>query len=207
MSKLRHPNVTLFMGACLDAKGMCLITEFLDRGSLYHVLHDPAVDMDWKLLVKMAVDAAKGMAYLHGNKPPIIHRDLKSLNLLVDDNWTVKITDFGLTTAKEASNTMTQCGTPQWMAPEVLRNSPYDFKADVYSFAIVLWEMATRQVPYDGMNPMQVGMKVLLENLRPQIPSYVPKAFSDLIVVCWDADPNNRPDFAEVLRRLRTIRI
>merc|ERR1711991_1037426 len=77
---------------------------------------------------------AKGMAYLHGYKPPIIHRDLKSLNLLVDTNWIVKITDFGLTTAKEASGTMTQCGTPQWMAPEVLRNEPYDYKADVYSF-------------------------------------------------------------------------
>merc|ERR1711916_157767 len=198
MSKLRHPNVTLFMGACQEESSMCLLTEYLHRGSLYHVLHDPAVDMDWKLLVKMALDAAKGMAYLHGYKPPIIHRDLKSLNLLVDTNWIVKITDFGLTTAKEASGTMTQCGTPQWMAPEVLRNEPYDYKADVYSFAIVLWEMATRQVPYDGMNPMQVGMKVLLVGLRPTIPQYVPKAFETLIRTCWDADASARPDFSDI---------
>ncbi|KNC56031.1 TKL/DRK protein kinase [Thecamonas trahens ATCC 50062] len=207
MSKLRHPNVTLFMGACLEASSMCLLTEYLDRGSLYSVLHDPSCDMDWALLVRMATDAAKGMAYLHGNKPPIIHRDLKSLNLLVDTNWTVKITDFGLTTAKEASGTMTQCGTPQWMAPEVLRNEPYDYKADIYSFAIVLWEMATRQIPYEGMNPMQVGMKVLLEGLRPVIPGYVPKPFETLIVACWDADPAARPDFKDILTNLRAIKV
>merc|ERR1711916_285605 len=162
MSKLRHPNVTLFMGACLEESSMCLLTEYLHRGSLYH---------------------------------------------LVDTNWIVKITDFGLTTAKEASGTMTQCGTPQWMAPEVLRNEPYDYKADVYSFAIVLWEMATRQVPYDGMNPMQVGMKVLLEGLRPTIPQYVPKAFETLIRTCWDADASARPDFSDILVSLRAIKV
>jgi len=98
---------------------------------------------------------------------------------------------------------MTQCGTPQWMAPEVLRNDPYDHKADVYSFGIVLWEMATREVPYDGLNPMQVGMKVLLEDIRPLLPSYVLASFQTLITRCWQAKPTARPSFAEVLKHLR----
>jgi serine/threonine protein kinase len=92
--------------------------------------------MSWKLRVQIAIDVAKGMNYLHKCNPIIIHRDLKSYNLLVDDNFKVKVCDFGL--AKHLTQfdqpAMTSCGTPAWTAPEVLRNERYTEKADIYSF-------------------------------------------------------------------------
>jgi serine/threonine protein kinase len=97
--------------------------------------------LSWSRVRRIAVDAAKGMAYLHYRNPAIIHRDLKSHNLLVDENWKVKVCDFGLSRiyGDTQGNAMTACGTPCWTAPEILRNSHYTTKADVYSFGIVLW--------------------------------------------------------------------
>ncbi|KAI3968754.1 hypothetical protein MKX01_028904 [Papaver californicum] len=100
---------------------------------------------------------ARGINYLHNCDPPVVHRDLKSSNLLVDKNWTVKVGDFGLSRLKHATylTTKTGKGTPQWMAPEVIRNDPSDEKSDVYSFGVILWEIATRKIPWDTLNSLQ----------------------------------------------------
>ncbi|XWS18504.1 hypothetical protein CRYUN_Cryun32bG0049600 [Craigia yunnanensis] len=100
---------------------------------------------------------ARGMNYLHHCNPPIIHRDLKSSNLLVDKNWIVKVGDFGLSRLKHETYLTTKTGkeTPQWMAPEVLRNEPSDEKSDVYSLGVILWELATEKIPWDNLNSMQ----------------------------------------------------
>lgn len=82
------------------------------------------------------MDTAKGMLYLHANKPPIMHRDLKTPNLLVDYDWNVKLIDFGFTKVKDAEYTRTKLGTPQWMAPEILKSQPYNEKVDVYAFGM-----------------------------------------------------------------------
>jgi serine/threonine protein kinase len=119
LRRLRHPQIVLFMGTCLQGKDMCIITEFIDRGSLFEVLKDASVTFDWATILKMATDAAKGMNYLHTYSPPIIHRDLKSHNLLVDKNFNVKITDLGLAKFQVEDKTMTFCGTLPWTAPEV----------------------------------------------------------------------------------------
>ncbi|KAJ6347493.1 hypothetical protein OIU76_004050 [Salix suchowensis] len=130
MKSLRHPNVLLFMGAVYSPERLAIVTEFLPRGSLFKTLHknSPAVDIRRRL--KMALDVARGMNYLHHRNPPILHRDLKSSNLLVDKNWTVKVGDFGLSKWKDAAFLTAKSGrgTPQWMAPEVLRNEPSNEK-------------------------------------------------------------------------------
>eukprot|EP01128_Nolandella_sp_AFSM9_P012728 TRINITY_DN955_c0_g1_i3.p1 TRINITY_DN955_c0_g1~~TRINITY_DN955_c0_g1_i3.p1 ORF type:complete len:176 (+),score=23.58 TRINITY_DN955_c0_g1_i3:69-530(+) len=97
--------------------------------------------------------AAKGMLYLHDLSPPVIHRDLKTQNLLVDEYWRAKLCDFGLSREK-ASETMSRLGTIQYSAPEVLRGERYTEKADVYSYAILIWEMFTEEIPYEGFAPL-----------------------------------------------------
>jgi serine/threonine protein kinase len=159
MRRLRHPNVVLFMGAVTVPPNLSIVTEFCPRGSLYRLLHRPNRELDERRRVRMALDVVKGMNYLHRSSPPIVHRDLKSPNLLVDKNWTVKVCDFGLSRLKHNTflTSKSSAGTPEWMAPEVLRNELSDEKSDVYSFGVILWELATLQQPWAGMNPIQVS--------------------------------------------------
>ncbi|KAH9605275.1 hypothetical protein KSS87_005554 [Heliosperma pusillum] len=103
MRKLRHPNVLLFMGACYSQERLAIVTEFLPRGSLFKILHKNNQILDLRRRLRMALDVARGMNYLHRRNPPIVHRDLKSSNLLVDKNWNVKVGDFGLSKLKNAT--------------------------------------------------------------------------------------------------------
>ncbi|KAG6664181.1 hypothetical protein CIPAW_02G074800 [Carya illinoinensis] len=157
MKRLRHPNILLFMGAVTSSEHLCIVTEFFPRGSLFRLLQRNTTKLDWRRRVHMALDIARGMNYLHHYNPPIIHRDLKSSNLLVDRNWTVKVGDFGLSRLKHETylTATTGKGTPQWMAPEVLRNEPSDEKSDVYSYGVILWELVTEKIPWDNLNSMQ----------------------------------------------------
>ncbi|XP_039018769.1 probable serine/threonine-protein kinase SIS8 isoform X2 [Hibiscus syriacus] len=130
MLRLRHPNVVLFMGAVTHSPHFSILTEFLPRGSLYKLLHRPNLQLDEKRRMRMALDVAKGMNYLHTSHPTIVHRDLKTPNLLVDKNWVVKVCDFGLSRMKHHTflSSKSTAGTPEWMAPEVLRNEPANEK-------------------------------------------------------------------------------
>ncbi|XP_050239782.1 uncharacterized protein LOC126688899 [Quercus robur] len=207
MKRLRHPNVLLFMGAVTSAQRLCIVTEFLPRGSLFRLLQRNTSKLDWRRRVHMALDIARGMNYLHHCNPPIIHRDLKSSNLLVDKNWTVKVGDFGLSRLKHETylTTKTGKGTPQWMAPEVLRNEPSDEKSDVYSYGVILWELATEKIPWDNLNSMQVIGAVGFMNQRLEIPTDVDPQWASIIESCWHSDPASRPAFQELLERLREL--
>jgi len=117
-----------------------------------------------------------------------------------------KVCDFGLA-RKQAENTMTgQCGTFQWMAPEVIGSNHYTEKADVFSFGIIMWELVSRQLPYQGMNSAQVSVGVLTKGLRPSIPDRPPPPYAELIEECWHQDPDKRPSLLEILERLKKIR-
>ncbi|XP_047969342.1 probable serine/threonine-protein kinase SIS8 isoform X2 [Salvia hispanica] len=126
MLRLRHPNIVLFMGAVLRPPNMSILMEFLPRGSLYKLLHRPNIQIDEKRRIRMAMDVAKGMNYLHTSHPIIVHRDLKTPNLLVDKNWVVKVCDFGMSRLQHNTflSSKSTAGTAEWMAPEVLRNEP-----------------------------------------------------------------------------------
>ncbi|KAE8682024.1 Serine/threonine-protein kinase CTR1 [Hibiscus syriacus] len=159
MKCLRHPNIVLFMGAVTQPPKLSVLTEYLSRGSLFRLLQMPDAWMvlNERLRLNMALDVARGMNYLHQLKPPIVHRDLKSPNLLVDSNYTVKVCDFGLSRSKENTflSSKTAAGTPEWMAPEVLCDENSNEKSDVYSFGVVLWELMTLQQPWKQLNPQQ----------------------------------------------------
>lgn len=207
MKRLRHPNILLFMGAVTSCERLCIVSEFLPRGSLFRLLQRNTPGMDWKRRVRMALDIARGMNYLHHLNPPIVHRDLKSSNLLVDKNWTVKVGDFGLSRLKNSTFLTAKSGkgTPQWMAPEVLRNEPSNEKSDVYSFGVVLWELATEKIPWENLNPMQVVGAVGFMNQRLEIPQGLDSNWASIIESCWHDDTQRRPTFQELIERLKDI--
>ncbi|XAR54550.1 Non-specific serine/threonine protein kinase [Bertholletia excelsa] len=207
MRRCRHPNVVLFMGAVTRPPNLSIVTEFLPRGSLYRIIHRPDCQIDEKRRIKMALDVAKGMNCLHTSTPTIVHRDLKSPNLLVDQNWNVKVCDFGLSRLKHNTflSSKSTAGTPEWMAPEVLRNEPSNEKCDVYSFGVILWELATLRLPWRGMNPMQVVGAVGFQNRRLDIPKEVDLLVARIIRECWQTDPNLRPSFAQLTMALKPL--
>ncbi|XP_049397707.1 uncharacterized protein LOC125861859 isoform X1 [Solanum stenotomum] len=207
MKRLRHPNILLFMGAVTSPERLCIVTEFLPRGSLFRLLQRNASKLEWRRRIHMALDVARGMNYLHHLTPPIVHRDLKSSNLLVDKNWTVKVGDFGLSRLKHETYlaTRTGKGTPQWMAPEVLRNEPSDEKSDVYSFGVILWELATEKIPWDNLNTMQVIAAVGFMNQRLDIPKDVHPQLASIIESCWLSEPQSRPSFQELMEKLKDL--
>jgi serine/threonine protein kinase len=155
----------------------------------------------------MALDVARGMNYLHNCSPVVVHRDLKSPNLLVDKNWVVKVCDFGLSRMKNNTflSSRSTAGTAEWMAPEVLRNEPSDEKCDVFSYGVILWELCTLQQPWEGMNAMQVVGAVGFQSRRLDIPDNVDPAVAEIITRCWQTDPRARPSFAEIMAALKPL--
>ena len=150
MRALRHPNILQYLGVAQSGSDVCICMEFMSNGSLYRLLHRPDSSYSRRRIKAICMDTVRGMNYLHQQSPPIVHRDLKSHNLLVDSHWTVKVCDFGLSRITEHNQTMTACGTPSWTTPEVLRNERYTTKADVYGFGVVVWEMFARADPFPG---------------------------------------------------------
>ena len=207
MKEFRHPNIVMFYGAVVEPPNYCLVLEFCSRGSLWELLHKQELKMEWPFKKKLALDVAKGVHYLHSMDPPKLHRDLKSLNVVIDQACNAKLADFGWTRAKGKRMT-TKIGTYQWMAPEVIVGVKYTEKADVFSYGIILWEIATRDPPYLGIDGAEVSRKVVNEDYRPIIPRSLrcPKPFQDLMERCWDREPSNRPTFDSVIDELNAMK-
>eukprot|EP00536_Pseudo-nitzschia_multiseries_P002823 jgi/Psemu1/294978/fgenesh1_pm.39_\ len=250
---MRHPNICLYMGACMTPPNRAIITELAANGSVWDSLRLPlmppytaadgtpngswpinlylpshhgvpprsdgsSIGMEisapipprgtwpWELVKRVSCGAARGMAYLHSGHPPVLHRDLKSANLLLDESYTTKVCDFGLSRLKAQARSMTaNCGTVQWMAPEVLANRNYDEKADVYSFGIIVWELLSRECPYEGMTAIQCALAVLNRDKRPEIPKWCPPGLHALIKSCTKKNPSERPSFAEIIVALDSM--
>lgn len=209
MSRLQHPNIVVLVGVAISEDDCFLLTEYVKRGSLFDIIHSKRkrgkTQISWANVITVLRGTVVGMAYLHAMDPPFLHRDLKSQNLLIGDHWLVKICDFGMARVRSLGVTMTKLGTLQWVAPEILREERYTEKADVYSFAILIWELVARAVPYVGQNSLMVARAVAYKGLRPEIPAYCPDVFRDLMMLCWTHEPEKRPMFSEILNILDEI--
>lgn len=210
MKKLRHPNIVLFMGFSVNkttSEPQYMVFEFLERGSLWGIIHDKRVYITQPMRVRMAQDIARGLFYLHSMKPPILHRDVKSPNVLADQGLTLKVADFGLSKTRQVlqEQMTSQTGTYQYMAPEVIQGTDYSHKADVFSFGIVLWEILARLPPYQGIPGMTLAFKVVNEGLRPTIPANCDPMYAQLMQACWATNPDLRPGFGFVLDSLQMM--
>jgi len=222
MSKIHHENLVKFLGVSLTARPLRIVTEFCEGDTLFGLLHDEVeVELVWSQKLKMCRDIANAMDYLHSFRPQIIHRDLKSLNLLLAqavrgpaDVPLVKVSDFGLARMKDADpdsewDKMTkEAGTCHWMAPEVPTGN-YTQKADVYSYAMVLFEIICREIPFEEEEGKKAVMLVM-QGARPDmeaVPPDRPQKLQDLMVACWAQSPEDRPPFSKIREVLATVTV
>ena len=195
MATLNHPNILKLIGVTLTPP-FCIITELL-KCSLYDRLK--YLSATKRSLIALKISQA--METLHSAR--IIHRDLKSANILLDEDDMPRVCDFGLVGFKTGATRTGYVGTAQWMAPEILRSSPfYDEKVDVYSFGVMLWEMLTLQEPYAGMSQDRMVMAIIENGLRPSLVGCGPPRVVELIQRCWAEMPSDRPSFAQVTAAL-----
>ncbi|KAH6834596.1 PB1 domain-containing protein tyrosine kinase [Perilla frutescens var. hirtella] len=210
LSGLHHPNIVAFYGVVPDGPGgtLATVTEYLVNGSLRHVLLRKDRSLDRRRKVIIALDAAFGMEYLHLKS--IVHFDLKCDNLLVnlgDPHRPVcKVGDFGLSRIKR--NTLVSGGvrgTLPWMAPELLNgnSSRVSEKVDVFSFGIAMWEIWTGEEPYVNMHCGAIIGGIVSNSLRPPVPERCDPEWRKLMEHCWSHEPEARPSFSEVARRLQ----
>ncbi|XP_071698778.1 serine/threonine/tyrosine-protein kinase HT1 [Rutidosis leptorrhynchoides] len=202
LSRLYHPNIVQFIAACKKPPVYCIITEYMSQGTLRMYLNKKEpYSLSTETVLRLALDISRGMEYLHSQG--VVHRDLKSNNLLLNDEMRVKVADFGTscleTQTQESKGNM---GTYRWMAPEMVKEKPYTRKVDVYSFGIVLWELTTALLPFQGMTPVQAAFAVAEKNERPPLPASCQPALAHLIKRCWAAEPSKRPDFTEIVQAL-----
>jgi hypothetical protein len=226
MAILRHPNVLQLFGCSLTAQAIWIVSELCSLGSLRQLLDNNDRVLTQEIRLSLALQVAEGMTYLHNQDPPIIHRDLKSHNIFVHETFTdfedsstksgsekgeahstlvAKIGDWGSARAAlSGSKTMTHgVGTACWLAPEVIKHSRSSKFSDVYGYGIVLWELATREEVYQGLETLQIIAKVANENLRPPIPQDCP--WKDLMVKCWAENPADRLEFREIVVQLNEL--
>lgn len=201
MSLLNHPNLMTCIGAASkNVSSLYLLTEMMPF-NLADFLKSG--EMNVMLSVSFAMDIAKGMAFLHSLG--LIHRDLKTSNCLLTRDLNVKIIDFGLSRVVDVSKLMTaNVGTTQYMAPELFENQKYSEKADVYSYAIVMWEIFTQREPFQD-KPCWSIPSIVVKGERPAIPKFISPLLANLIKRCWDGNQNKRPSFEKIGDKLLKI--
>ncbi|KAJ6806449.1 serine/threonine-protein kinase HT1-like isoform X1 [Iris pallida] len=213
MCRVKHENLVKFIGACKDPI-MVIATELLPGTSLKNYLNSIRPGkLDLRTTISFALDIARAMDCLHANG--IIHRDLKPDNLLLTANQkNIKLIDFGLAREETVTEMMTaETGTYRWMAPELystvtLRRGEkkhYTNKVDVYSFGIVLWELLTNRMPFEGMSNLQAAYAAAFKQERPPLPEDAPPELVFVVQSCWVEDPNSRPSFSQIIRMLNAF--
>eukprot|EP00947_MAST-08B_sp_MAST-8B-sp1_P006517 g6517.t1 len=230
LSKLDHPHLVTFFGGNVTEKGLSFyVMEFVPGGTLHAALHARRrSESKWDALLarlRVVEDVAAAMHYLHTRQPPVIHRDLKPLNVLLTETGEAKVCDFGLARLRVNSAVVIQLGGSfSYLAPETYRQDPLTEKADVYSFGIMLAEVLVRAIPWSGLSMHQLTLAVAVQGKRPftaadvprlttttdadagaSVPNDVSRDAFELAQRCWAQDQAARPSFEEALPQLQTM--
>ncbi|KAL5105866.1 Mitogen-activated protein kinase kinase kinase 12 [Taenia crassiceps] len=197
---LCHPNVVQFLGVSIDGPWYSILMEYCPNGTFFELLHNnPPVNID--NIIDWTQQIAQGMNYLHSHK--VVHRDLKSPNILISEDGQLKISDFGVSKEfTENSTKMSFAGTVAWMAPEIMRGEPCSFKVDVWSFGVIVWEILTCEVPFNGVDCGAIIYGIASNLFSLPIPTACPTEFRVLMKRCWSPRPRNRPSFPQILSQL-----
>jgi len=197
-----HPNLVLLLGVVSDP--LCIVQEFVARGGLSNILENDDFIIGVPIVLQWARNISSGMSHLEVEK--IVHRDLAARNILISYDWVAKVSDFGFArVSKSAVNVTTQeTGPVRWMAPEALFELSYSHKTDVYSYAVTIWEIIAREIPWNGIEINNIVIAVH-NNERPQIPAKTPESLKNLITKCWQSNPDDRPTFSQICDILDSI--
>ncbi|XVF26503.1 hypothetical protein REPUB_Repub14bG0022100 [Reevesia pubescens] len=222
LAKIQHQNIVSLLGYCINGETRLLVYEMMQNGSLENQLHGltQGSALTWHLRMKIAIDVARALEYLHENcNPPVVHRDIKSSNILLDSNFNAKLSDFGLavTTGSQNKNVKLS-GTLGYVAPEYLLEGKLTDKSDVYAFGVVLLELLIGKKPLEKMSPTQCqslvtwAMPQLTD--RSKLPNIVDPVIKDTMdlkhlyqvaavaVLCIQPEPSYRPLITDVLHSL-----
>lgn len=209
LSRVDHPNIIKLYGASTQPPYVFLVMEYAECGSLYKVLHQmkPQVSYHSGHAITWVLQCARGVDYLHNMKPkPLIHRDLKSPNLLlINEGLWLKICDFGTACDKQTVMTNNK-GSAAWMAPEVFEGNTYTEKCDIFSWGIILWEVLTRRLPFDEIrgNDLRV-LWAIHSGKRPPPIQNCPEELEELMTRCWNKDATVRPTMDEIVEQMQFI--
>ncbi|KAI5612637.1 receptor-interacting serine/threonine-protein kinase 2, partial [Silurus asotus] len=224
LHKARFNHIIQIFGVCNEPEFFCIVTEFMTNGSLDELLHEknmyPVVA--WPLRLRVLYEIALGVNFLHNMTPPLLHHDLKTQNILLDGEYHVKIADFGLSKWRQLSISKGSGSKPAEMGGTVIYMPPEEYepnktrradvKQDMYSYAIIMWEVLSRRIPYeDATNPMQIMFSVLrgsrpdtgLDSLPGDIPGR--ETLVNLMTCGWTSNPDERPTFLNCLIELEPM--
>lgn len=207
LSRLSHQNIINFVGACLDDPSQfAILTEYVAGGSLFSLLHEQKRVLDLTSKLSIGLDVARGMNYLHDLAHAVIHRDLNSHNILLHEDGKAIVADFGesrLVRSLEEDNMTKQPGNLRWMAPEVFTQcTRYSTKADVFSYALVMWEIYIGELPFSHLKPAAAAAEMAYKNSRPLLNSRMPAPVVRIIQRCWTTIPEERPTFCDIVPQL-----
>jgi len=207
LKSCRHPNIVAFIGIVEpDGKnGTEIVLEFLSKGDLGRYILDTRANISWARRVKICLDIACAMAYLHSRG--VIFRDLKSENILLDDTGKAKLCDFGF--ARSFSTThrpITMCGTDEFMAPELMLGEPYNEKSDIFSYGMLMFEIIARK-DVGKLIPRHIKTSFTVDEktVRPKLPPDCPKHFSEFAFLCTKTEPSKRPEFDRIILFLKKL--
>jgi len=181
-----------------------MVLEFFENGSLHNLLYETKITLTFKEQVNIAFGIVQGISYLHHLNPKIIHRDLKSANVLLTKDRKAVLTDFGMARVKLETQKITQvAGSPNWMSPEMFdeEQGKLTEKVDVYSFGMVMYEIATGMIPFQGKTLLNLAAFVL-QHKRPIIPDHCHPFFKSLIEECWVQDYKKRPSIISICAKI-----
>lgn len=218
----KHQNLVGLYGFTIHEEQIYLVFEYCGGQTLFDLLYksDTKVDLTFQQKIKVLLDVARGMQFLHSFDPKMIHRDLKTLNILIDVpivdesvNFVAKIADFGLTRTYEANTEFLtkRMGTFHWMAPEIYNKLPYSSKSDVYAFAIIMWEIFSERTPYYKLDsPQDVIQYVFHKGNRPDLSDCrIHRRYQNYICRLmknnWVEHPESRMEFKDIYRKLNGI--
>jgi serine/threonine protein kinase len=208
LMQLRHPNI-LRVVSTFEKPQECIVTKWMEGGPLNEWLErakkgNGGRSISWGARGrKIALDIASGLAYLHGEGK--VHRDMKSLNVFMDQDGTVVLADFGFAKTIDVNKASLQMATFQmgnWMSPEMIRDESFSFASDVYAFAMIVWEILSCQIPYANFTKKRQLEDAVLAGERPPIESSWPSEARVLMTRCWQSDPAARLKAADVVKIL-----